>query len=555
PNALPKIGALELGKLAVETDGGKSEKNSSPQHSKSETRKSAKKNSAEIAPLVVDANAIPILQPEINAETIVATAGSKSVSIQMPEPVAKAANQESELNTKEADKSPEKTHLEISSAPLNANLILSPEINVLAANSQKLSVQTSGLKVDFKKSEALTPTIAAKEKIESNAKIAADVSSISAKIPVLGKLPQAFDVLPELTKISTTNAKVASPIVPQKLPDVETKSVPPNPATKIDPAIKTDGQGKITPSVEISAIAKTDVTDSKISAPTSANPQVTPLTNNTGDSATQKTVVASVENFSAPKISTSPDLTAKVATSAVSQVDGTAVAKQDVPMNKTEIPNKIASVAGKILPGEVVSAGQKNSLPVRGNFFESVSPRAEQMTANVAADSSVSDRAASPESADVISSAVVADQRLQVLERMQDLVALNALRLGNSSANSLQVVVKPDAGTQLSLELRQRGDGVEALAVLQRGDFEHLNQQWPGLQQQLESRRIRLAPLVNDGNLVNSDGNNFQHKQNQSAKSNLFSTEMFMESAPAVPVIAPFGKSVASANQGWETWA
>jgi hypothetical protein len=108
------------------------------------------------------------------------------------------------------------------------------------------------------------------------------------------------------------------------------------------------------------------------------------------------------------------------------------------------------------------------------------------------------------------------------LERVQDMIVLHADRLSESGNASLQVVIKPGAGTQLSLELRQRGDGVEAQAVLQRGDFNHLNQQWPALQQQLEQRGIRLAPLIADGNFASGGENNFQHNQNQSAEPDAF---------------------------------
>jgi hypothetical protein len=493
PNALAKFGALELGKLAVEMDGDKGEKNSSPQNSKAETRKSLKKNAIETAPSVADANAIPILPLEI-----------------------------------------------------------SPEIFVAAIRPKIVPVQVLELKPDGKKTETPIQAVAAKGKVESNVKVAAEVLSVPAKISVAEKLPETSGALPESTKIPSANAKAASSIVPEKLADVEIKNVQPNPAVKIE-SVKTDEQKKIAATVEIAAPEKINPADSKNVAATSASSQI--AANGANDLARQKIIIKSVENFSATKNFVSPDLAAKVAAQAVSDVNGTTVAKQDAPMKKTEIPNKIASSAGKILPGEAVSAAQKNNLPPRVNFFEPVSARAEQMTANVAANSSASDRAASPESVEVISNAVVADNRAQVLERTQDLVALHALRLSNSSADSLQVVVKPDAGTQLSLELRQRGDGVEAQAILQRGDFEHLNQQWPGLQQQLEARGIRLAPLVNDGNFFN--GSDFQRKQNQSAESNLFSGGTFAEIAPVGLVAGTFAQPAARAetHRGWETWA
>jgi hypothetical protein len=132
------------------------------------------------------------------------------------------------------------------------------------------------------------------------------------------------------------------------------------------------------------------------------------------------------------------------------------------------------------------------------------------------------------------------------------LVAVHALRLGDTETNSsLQVVIKPGAGTQMSLELRQRGDAVEAQATLQQGNFRHLSEHWPDLQQRLEQRGIRLAPLTNDGALANNSGSETsKQKQNQSG-------ETMAEIAFAAPVSGTFARPAARVKSpaGWETWA
>jgi hypothetical protein len=104
------------------------------------------------------------------------------------------------------------------------------------------------------------------------------------------------------------------------------------------------------------------------------------------------------------------------------------------------------------------------------------------------------------------------------------------------------------------LELRQRGDGVEAQAVLQRGDFEHLNQHWPALQQQLEQRGIRLAPLASDENSVAGDGSQtFQNRQNDSTEPEALPAGAFAEVAPA-GLHAQISSGLES-HRGWESWA
>ena len=128
---------------------------------------------------------------------------------------------------------------------------------------------------------------------------------------------------------------------------------------------------------------------------------------------------------------------------------------------------------------------------------------------------------------------------------------VNAARLSDSGNNSMQVVIKPDAGTQLSLELRQQGGSVHVQAVLQQGDFGHLSQQWSDLQQRLGQRGIQLAPLTDDGAYANSNGNeNFQNKQSRTT-----------EGVPEVTFVdSPIGvftpdATPAPAYRGWETWA
>jgi len=148
--------------------------------------------------------------------------------------------------------------------------------------------------------------------------------------------------------------------------------------------------------------------------------------------------------------------------------------------------------------------------------------------------------------------------RSQALDHTHDLVIQHALRLTDSKTDSLQVVLKPDAGTQLSLELRQRGNGIEAQAILQQGDFEHLKQHWPELQQRLEQRGIKLAPLSNDGNFTAGSGSQgFKNQQNQPAELEPILTGAFAGFAPAGPMtILPDEPAIQTASsRGWQKWA
>jgi hypothetical protein len=228
--------------------------------------------------------------------------------------------------------------------------------------------------------------------------------------------------------------------------------------------------------------------------------------------------------------------------------NGTSIAKQDVEMKQAEKTNKIAGQTEKVLPGNVVSTPREGQSP-------GVSLNAQSFMSTTAAASSPAlnniDGMSSLPSDSVAASAVV-NARSNSLERTQELVMVNATRLSDSGNNSMQVVIKPDAGTQLSLELRQQSGNVEVQATLQQGDFNHLNQQWPDLQQRLEERGIRLSPLTDDGASGGSNTGNetFENKQNQA---NEVVPELKLVDAPAGMFTSEPAQT--SAHRGWETWA
>ena len=148
--------------------------------------------------------------------------------------------------------------------------------------------------------------------------------------------------------------------------------------------------------------------------------------------------------------------------------------------------------------------------------------------------------------------------RGSALERTHDLMASNATRMVSANADLLQVVIKPDAGTQLSLELRQRGGGIEAQAVLQAGDFENLKQHWPELQQRLELRGIKLAPLTNDGGSASWSGNQgFKNQQPPPGERESFRPGVFAGFVPAVENnnLPEEPANQAAPTRGWQTWA
>ena len=231
--------------------------------------------------------------------------------------------------------------------------------------------------------------------------------------------------------------------------------------------------------------------------------------------------------------------------------DGTSVAKLDIAMKKTEKTNEIAGSAEKILPGNAVLTASKNNLPVR-------SPAALALPHGNPSELIVNAGPAAADSTPVATTPAATDLHARAADRTHDIVSLQAARLQDSGSDSLRVVIKPGAGTQLSLELRQHGDRIEAQAVLQRGDFNHLNQHWPELQQRLEQRGIKLAPLAGLENAASNGGRNgFQQPQQQSAKPEpplAGAIAGFPPVSSPIQSVAP-ASTAAAMHRGWETWA
>jgi hypothetical protein len=234
-------------------------------------------------------------------------------------------------------------------------------------------------------------------------------------------------------------------------------------------------------------------------------------------------------------------------------------------MKKTEKTPKVAGPAEQDLPGkatgnEELPMGQKTSAQVLLHASE----KAESPST---VDSSAAARISTPveSTAPTLTSTAVApttgvDTRLRAMERTHDIVALHAMRLSESGSDSLHVVVKPGAGIQLSLELRQNEGSIEVRASLHKGDFAHLSQYWPELQQRLEARGVRVGTLTcseNFSDTSNQQEQSSKQQEQQSPNQDPLHAGAFAEFALAGSMSeAPATRAArATAYRGWETWA
>ncbi len=285
---------------------------------------------------------------------------------------------------------------------------------------------------------------------------------------------------------------------------------------------------------------------------TPANGEVT-LTDATGPSA-KSSVASGNAAVGASKTAFSPVVAADSSQLRAAEQHGTAVAKLYSSMNKVEKTTKVADSTKKVLPVDGDLAAKENILPtpftVHGDATGALGSSGKE---NISLDAM--------SGANGLATSALNEIRNRAADRTHDMVALHAIRLGETKSDSLHVVIKPGAGLQLSLDLQQRADDIDARVNLERGDFAPLNQHWPELQHRLEERGIRLAPLTGSENsTVGSDGSAFQQSHDAQKKFNRQDSDessAFAGFALAQSILQPLTPStvLAASGRGWETWA
>jgi len=147
---------------------------------------------------------------------------------------------------------------------------------------------------------------------------------------------------------------------------------------------------------------------------------------------------------------------------------------------------------------------------------------------------------------------------LSLVQRAQELVSLLVMRLHETSTDEMRVVIKPDAVSQLSLNLQQRGGSVEVQAVLERGNFNLLNRHWPELQQQLELRGVRVAPLAIAEQSFGGGSEGFRQpttSHGQQAREDAEPAAIPAALIPGLPTATATASASTISSRHLETWA
>jgi len=141
-----------------------------------------------------------------------------------------------------------------------------------------------------------------------------------------------------------------------------------------------------------------------------------------------------------------------------------------------------------------------------------------------------------------------------------------SLGRGTGTGEPISMILRPDAHTQLKLELRHEGASYQAEVRVERGDAALLGADWARLQSRLEERGIRLSPLASSGLSSNSQDNfsstgdrrhHFQEPRTGQPDwlPTGASSSIRRSSAASASVVPREAVRSESHARGWETWA
>jgi len=257
---------------------------------------------------------------------------------------------------------------------------------------------------------------------------------------------------------------------------------------------------------------------------------------------------------------------------------GTAAAKLERSMDRSTEQNQIAGLREQKLPpaGRSVAGGDLRPLAdhavelARGASVER--PDKAQRTVGEALMGSVlnpgagSVNAAANGSSEVTSGGAVrsAEQILQNLTR-------EVAQFKRYNAESMAVVLKPDAHTEIFLHLVTRNGQIDIQARFERGDFTSLSGQWAQLQQTLSQQGVRLGNLQESFNPPSSQpqagGSDWSQGQMQHGgqrhsgrqtgeEARVIPFEEILRAGPAGETVSRSGRSRTTSNRATlEAWA
>ena len=469
-----------------------------------------------------------------------------------------------------------------SAMPIDSDLTMVPEVSVAAAGIMPIIAElspagapvTSAKSADFPPNQELQPVKKSKSSAGA-ANHSAIKKAAAGLMPATAKLSQLICAAVQIGQLAKQTDFSAAPAKGQiHAPVPSTKVAATSGAITLLETEFLKTRGKIEPFAPVKQ--QTDLSEPKVKAaaikgvvelPEALFPNAAEKISSTEPAAHAKTPVAipsageiaQIGGKSATIIiKVSPSSEPALISKSPQSSDGTVAAKQDATMKMAAKKTNFSDARQKLPGAATVPAGE--NLPVRSERAAATAPaknRGEPVSA-VGAGIPANAAAAKVVSSEATDLPHLVPANGPFVQRAQELVSLQVMRLHETGADELRVVIKPDTGTQLSLNLQQRNGSVEVQAVLDRGNFDLLNRHWPELQQQLEARGVRVAPLSSAEHFFGGGSQGFRQPTTHNGQHSGDDAELAEAPATLVPGL-PTATATASASatlaRNWETWA
>ncbi len=233
--------------------------------------------------------------------------------------------------------------------------------------------------------------------------------------------------------------------------------------------------------------------------------------------------------------------------------NGSGISAANLAATMKNVPNKdeFAGLGRQDLPGETFSAGRT----VSNNATKT--PVAESLftIGTMATAKSFDGRG---ETVAVDDSARFQPARI---ERIGEIISREVRMFKRAADDQVDVVLTPDAKTQISLRLQWRDGQVEVQAKCELGDHRALSLQWAQLQTSLAQQGVKLAPLTertSTGFTEFFSPSSFSHSQNSGGQRQSPPQPPAPE-LPSAPMVSASRRALttkqAPTNDRFETWA
>jgi hypothetical protein len=206
-------------------------------------------------------------------------------------------------------------------------------------------------------------------------------------------------------------------------------------------------------------------------------------------------------------------------------------------------PDAVSAVAGADTGGPSSDGGAKSSL----SFAWHEAP-AEPLTIT---DISASGGATSPLTAATAEASTSSSSSAPPLERLESMIAHEALIIRQTGAQTLGVSLKLDSNTQLYLQLTNHNGSIQASVRCERGSFAPEDAQWSQLQQSLARQNVALQPMGASSNL------SFRQPSDERPRQQAQTREDWTLPGTAVQPVPPRiqQKEQSRSSRNWESWA